>query len=137
MKKLLIIKLGCLISLISGITFADDKLRFYKCENQNNCSGQCEYQNRDGIFLIDKKTSFVRMNAYEKGTFARSVLFENCKVIFNEKNWDCSNESKFSSGTLLNQILMIDGIYYTSLTVIKTGENGKLEFNKSMELCAK
>ena len=121
---------------ISTTAQSQHKISAYKCDEINSCRGNCEYQNRKFTFLIDKSKSVVKMNVYENELFARSILFENCKAIFNSQNWDCTEQTQHSTGALINTKQMNDGIYTASLSNYRT-LNGVMNVTTEFAICAK
>jgi hypothetical protein len=125
------------IALISTLpTIARTKLEFYKCSNMQGCTTECIKQNRQALFLVDKKNSIIKMNVYENGSLARSILFEKCKAIFNDENWDCSDETQFNTGVIKHTKQMNDGTYYSS-DISYSVENNIPQMRKISEVCAK
>ena len=122
--------------IISTNAQSQQRISAYKCDDINSCSGNCEFQNRKFTFLIDKSKSVIKMNVYENETLARSILFENCKAIFNSQNWDCSDQTEHATGALINTKQMNDGIYTASLTNYRT-INGVMNVTKDLAICAK
>jgi hypothetical protein len=125
------------IALISTLpTIARTKLEFYKCINMQGCTTECTKQNRQALFLVDKKKSIIKMNVYENGSLARSILFEKCKAIFNDENWDCSDETQFNTGIIKHTKQMNDSIYYSS-DIAYSVENTVPQIRKISEICAR
>jgi len=73
---------------------------------------------------------------YEAGQFKRSDTFENCKAIFNEKNWDCSSQSEHLNGVILFSIKMTNGVYQAKTTSFLSTPNG-LVTQLIGDVCAK
>ena len=67
---------------------------------------------------------------------ARSILFENCKAIFNSQNWDCTEQTEHATGALINIKQMNDGIYTASLTNYRN-MNGVMNVTRELAICAK
>lgn len=128
------VMLFCFFS--STAALSQQRISAFKCDDINACSGNCEYQNRKFSFLIDKSRSVVKMNVYENEALARSILFENCKAIFNSQNWDCTEQTEHATGALINTKQMNDGIYTASLTNYRN-MNGVMNVTREFAICAK
>jgi hypothetical protein len=122
--------------LVATHAYSQQRMSAFICDDITACTGNCVNQNRKFIFLLDKAKSIVKMNVYENEALARSTLFENCKVIFNNQNWDCSDKTEHATGALINAVQMNDGIYTASVTNYRT-INGELKVTRHSAVCAK
>lgn len=120
-----------------NLLLATDRLNFYECKNMQACAEGCIYKNRQGVFLVDKRNSIVKVNIFEGGAIARSLLFEKCKAVFDSRNWDCSDQTDFNGGVIMHTRKMNDGIYYGSDFAFSMGSANNLEVRKISESCAK
>jgi len=137
MKKLFMTLMVAIGIFAPNLLLATDRLNFYQCKNMQACTEGCIYQNRKGVFLVDRKNSIVKMNIYEGGGIARSSLFDKCKAVFDSKNWDCSEQTEFNGGVIRHTRQMNDRIYYGSDFAFSMGSTNNLEVRKISESCAK
>ena len=123
-----------MLMFLPSITYAEQtgEYQFFTCDNTESCTGNCNLLDRSANFLIDKKKSAVMAKIFEGGVMQRTLLFEQCKAIFDEKNWDCTTQM----GNIWIQIRMANGVYLartTSFTMSSNDLNAKVISN----VCAK
>ena len=125
-----------LIGLIATDFAYAQSYQMYRCSDTNSCSGQCSPLGRSVVFLTNKAKSIVMAQFHEGGQFKTSDTFENCKVVFNDKNWDCSSQVDHANGFMLVTIKMTNGIYQARTTSFNSTPTG-LASNVLVDVCAR
>jgi hypothetical protein len=111
--------------------------QMYRCTDTNSCSGQCVSHNgRSVVFLTNKQKSIVMAQYFEGGKLKSSDTHENCKVVFDDKNWDCSSQMDHRNGTIFVSIKMTNGIYQAKTTSFAQTPNG-LVTSILVDVCAR
>ena len=89
-------------------------------EDANACSDSCVGDDDYKFsFMINKENRSVMIKYYEKDKIYRSSLLENCKI-FDEKNWDCSEDNVYSDRIHYRIKKMTSGIYTSINKTIDT-----------------
>ena len=96
----------------------NNQYTMYKCDNTENCTGNCTPVGRKVSFLVDKVRGAVMMTAYENNEFARAVTFKDCPAVFNSENWDCSSESSATNSIHIMETKMTNSTYIARSRVI-------------------
>ena len=122
---------------LSHHAYATDRLQAYECDKMESCSGVCKLIDRQFSFFVDKKNSMVKADVYEGGVFARTMLFENCRAIFNEKNWNCKDEMFTSETAIIFERQMNNGIYFVDTTAYSKDSQKGLIIRRLARTCAK
>jgi len=83
----------------------------YKCDNTDNCTGNCTPTGKNVSFLVDKARGVVMATFYENNEISNTATFKECSAVFNSENWDCSWEESLGSGLLMAEIKMTNNNY--------------------------
>ena len=95
----------------------DKKLGLRECRFDANDCNDCKKNGIEIDFLLNKKDKTVLKRIYYEGTITSSKVEENCKI-FDEKNWDCSNDRGVGRLLFESKVKMINGIYYQTWKTI-------------------
>jgi hypothetical protein len=113
MKIFIFLFLGFNVILANAGIF-DKKLTIRQCANEQYAEcNDCKKSDLQYDFLLNKNDKTVMRRIFFNGT-SESKIEENCKI-FDEKNWDCSKNTEFSTGSftvITNYISkMTNGVY--------------------------
>ena len=96
---------------------AEKSLTVYDCQGEwdvSSCGGSCKprHSRAQTKFKVNKEERAVLEVAYVDGRQTKSTTLQNC-VIFDDKNWDCTSESKlsFADIILIDVRKMTDGVF--------------------------
>jgi hypothetical protein len=112
MRKITAFLMLLTLALISCKQLEKEKIyTTYKCPDGKIPSCEdCIKQSTQMTFLLNKEEKSVMGKSYIDGKNTFTFTRKNC-VIFDERNWDCSNEQKTSPFKLITKDFMSDGIH--------------------------
>jgi len=132
-------KILIIILLLSSGSCFSKVLNAYSCGSYaeaESCSMSCTRMNMSIDFLINKNLNSVLRRIYIGGDFMSSDVYKNC-VIFDENNWDCSDEPLWireGKWLVYNINKMSNGIYSSGVYTSKETKYSKSSLGAS---CAK
>jgi hypothetical protein len=65
------------------------------------------------------------------------MVFENCKAIIDDQNWDCSRGKQLQSGTLIETTQMNDGVLQFRAVLVRINPDGSSSAIETGNSCAK
>ena len=106
----------------------------YKCDNTENCTGNCTPIGRQASFLVDKARGVVMATFYENNEISNTTTFKECSAVFNSENWDCSSQLPMKDGVVVIEIKMTNNKYIARSRAFFPDKGTVKVFN---DLCAK
>ena len=102
-----------LIALISSCNF-QEKLNIYDCPptfDGGSCERGCILKKEFNVkFLVSHELKAVSEIVYFHGKQTGTIIHKEC-IIFDKKNWDCSNRTDLPAVSVNQTVQMVDGIY--------------------------
>lgn len=98
-----------------------ERLDLYYCPDLDlatKCESECAIsKNMKLSSIVNKQEKSVLVIFYESGKQVGSNIYTEC-TIFDEKNWDCSNDEKSNHMIRKNMKRMVNGVYTGHIKLI-------------------